>query len=285
MQLRDVIELENEDHRTVQGFYRLADCTGLRPNTTFIIRRGEHTTGFETNTYGLRGAEPDPSRKLVVVWGDSIIFGGHGTTWIDMLDAAIGECQFLNGGLEGDPYANVLRRALAVNARLSVDVNIVMPGWHPLRECQTEDGAVLVTLNDGLETRLAASVQALPGCILSTVPTVLNQRALNNDFDAAITAPCKFGNFTLWNWIPSEAHRAKAQLIFDGICERNEIIRRVAAQEGLPLLDWAALMDTTGAPDIREHFFDKGHPRRESYSMIASLWERELRRILGLAAT
>src|SRR4029453_2738001 len=41
--------------------------------------------------------------------------------------------QFLNGGIEGDPYDNILRRAAAFNHDHAVALNIVMLGWHPWR--------------------------------------------------------------------------------------------------------------------------------------------------------
>ena len=45
----------------------------LRPNMVLVDRQG--AVVFEINELGLKGAARDPSRKLAVVWGDSVVFG------------------------------------------------------------------------------------------------------------------------------------------------------------------------------------------------------------------
>jgi hypothetical protein len=99
-----------------------------RPNLVFID--GEGTVVFETNEIGLKGEPVDERRKLVVVWGDSIVFGAW-RGWASLLDTYAPGYQFLNGGIEGDPYDNILRRARRLNRERPVVLNVVMPGWHP----------------------------------------------------------------------------------------------------------------------------------------------------------
>src|SRR5438270_295051 len=100
----------------------------LRPNMVLVDRRG--TVVFEINELGLKGAPRDPSRKLAVVWGDSVVFG-IGWSWPCLIDEIAPGHQFLNGGIEADPYDNILRRAEAFNRAHDVALNIVMLGWHP----------------------------------------------------------------------------------------------------------------------------------------------------------
>jgi hypothetical protein len=45
----------------------------LRPNLVLVDRRG--AVVFEINELGLKGAARDRSRKLAVIWGDSVVFG------------------------------------------------------------------------------------------------------------------------------------------------------------------------------------------------------------------
>src|SRR5215471_13148435 len=78
----------------------------LRPNMVLVDRQG--MVVFEINELGLKGAARDPSRKLAVVWGDSVVFG-----------------------IEADPYDNILRRAAACNEQHTVALNVVLLGWHP----------------------------------------------------------------------------------------------------------------------------------------------------------
>jgi len=44
------------------------------------------------------------------VWGDSVVFS-VGRGWPCLLDRLAPGYQFLNGGIDGDPYKNILRRA------------------------------------------------------------------------------------------------------------------------------------------------------------------------------
>ena len=100
----------------------------VRPNLVFVDPNGAII--FETNEVGLKGDPVDPNRKLAVVWGDSVVFGSS-RGWPCLLDGFGPGWQFLNGGVEGDHYSNVLRRADQFNSRYRVALNLLMLGWHP----------------------------------------------------------------------------------------------------------------------------------------------------------
>src|SRR3954449_4570322 len=125
----------------------------LRPNMVLVDRQG--AVVFEINELGLKGASRDPSRKLAVIWGDSVVFGVR-WSWPCLLDELAPGWQFLNGGIEGDPYTNILRRAGEFNQAHSVALNIVMPGWHPWRLPASATGQ-----NGGVAGRLRRIRQAL----------------------------------------------------------------------------------------------------------------------------
>src|SRR5438045_1802800 len=93
----------------------------LRPNLVLVDRQG--AVVFETNELGLKGDARDDSRQLAVVWGDSVVFGIR-WSWPCLLDQFAPAYQFLNGGIEGDPYDNILRRAAAFNRAHTVALNI-----------------------------------------------------------------------------------------------------------------------------------------------------------------
>src|SRR5215831_15630672 len=105
------------------------ETMNLRPNLVLVDRRG--SVVFEINELGLKGAARDPMRKLAVVWGDSVVFGVR-WSWPCLLDALAPGYQFLNGGIEADPYTNILRRAALFNRAHDVALNILLPGWHPM---------------------------------------------------------------------------------------------------------------------------------------------------------
>ena len=131
----------------------------LRPNLVFVEPDGSIV--FEINEVGLKGDPLDPSRKLVVVWDDSVVFSG-GRGWPCLLDHFARGYQFLNGGIDGDPYANILRRASVLNRDYEISLNLLMLGWHPFvprRPTQSSSG-----LRDGFMRRRKRQVDALRSC-------------------------------------------------------------------------------------------------------------------------
>jgi lysophospholipase L1-like esterase len=77
-----------------------------------------------------------------VIWGDSVVFG-RGRGWPCLLDRLAAGYQFLNGGLEGDLYKNILRRASEFNRRHRVALNVRMlagiPSCHRRRHRVAHD--------------------------------------------------------------------------------------------------------------------------------------------------
>ena len=100
----------------------------LRPD--LVIVREDGSILFEINELGLKGDARDESRKLAMVWGDSVVFG-HARSWPCLLDDFASGYQFLNGGIEGDPFDHILARADAFNREHQVALNLLMLGWHP----------------------------------------------------------------------------------------------------------------------------------------------------------
>src|ERR1043166_3692205 len=69
--LRTVLPVADTD--VFKALYYDRERTALRANLTFIDFNGQIV--FETNEAGLKGDPVDSSRKLAVVWGDSVVFG------------------------------------------------------------------------------------------------------------------------------------------------------------------------------------------------------------------
>jgi hypothetical protein len=51
-------------------------------------------------------------------------------SWPCLLDELVPGYRFLNGGIEADPYHNILCRAAEFNCSHEVALNIVLLGWH-----------------------------------------------------------------------------------------------------------------------------------------------------------
>jgi len=236
---------------------RTANC--LRPNLTFVSHDG--SVVFETNEIGLKGDPVDPTRQLAVVWGDSVVFGKvHG--WPCLLDAMVPGFQFLNGGIEGTHYYEVLERAIRMNQQVQIALNVILPGWHPM------------FTNDGFETQMTDALDNIPNAVLATMPTALNRSMIENDISELLTGYGAGTDYELkdklsFGFYGLEYSVAEQKRQFDHIIERNAIIKQVAAAKGLPVIDLFTQMDSGWLADFRQEFLDPWHPRVSAYPKIA----------------
>jgi hypothetical protein len=275
-----------------KALYFDRDGMALRPNLVFVDAEG--SVVFETNEIGLKGDALDPGRRLAVVWGDSVVFGS-GRGWAYLLDRLAPGYQFLNGGLNGDPYGNILRRARGLNGRVPVALNLLMLGWHPLmampadrapprwdRLTQGEDALPRLDLlrsgNDGLRAQLSAFLEATPNTVVLTMPTALNARSVERDLSEYLAQADDETGFEFLGDLP---YRLEYQrLAFDHIVERNAVTREVCASLGVRVVDLFAAFDTEDAADFREHFRDIIHLRPRSYPLLAQVIHEQIKDLL-----
>jgi len=266
----------------------------LQPNLVFLDRAGSIL--FEINEVGLKGDPLDPQRKLVVVWGDSVVFG-WGRSWPCLLDALAPGYQFLNGGLDGDFYTNVLRRAGEFNGHHNVNLNLLMLGWHPfvplwsapssrrwrwstLEKRRKSETAGPQAGNQNLRADLTHFLERTPNTVVLTMPTALNRRIVDCDLSSYLVAGDDDTGFRFLGTFPHEDERSAARGAaagrvqrqgFDYIIERNEITREVCNRLGIRLIDLFAAFDTEKLADFRENFADMIHFRPRAYPLVAQL--------------
>ncbi len=212
---------------------------------------------------------------------------GNGWSWPCLIDEWAAGYQFLNGGIEGDLYDNVLRRAAAFNRAHDVALNLVMPGWHPagvpahlgktgnrlrdrwrgLRRIMPPAKLRLESTNRDLAAALTAFVGTTPNTVLLTMPTAINARLVERDLSACFQAGDRETVFNFAGDVPYSL--AMQQHLFDHVSERNAIVRDVARATGTPLLDLWAVFETAGIDDFRRDFFDMLHLRPSVYPKAA----------------
>lgn len=250
----------------------------LRPNLVFVSADG--VVLYEINEAGLKGGPLDPTRKTVVVWGDSVVFG-VGRSWPCLLDDLAPGYQFLNGGIEGDGYTNILRRAAAFNREHPISLNLLMLGWHPHSIFLFEDAGrigrseepgrwrrllrrapALTMANRELRERLTAFLQAVPNTVVLTMPTALNPSMVDQDITPFVTA-----GFTFLGRLSYSIERQRGA--FEFIRERNQIAREVCARLNIRVVDLFERFNTQDVPDFREHFADILHFRPTSFPLVA----------------
>ena len=250
-----------ENYGEFQGLYLDRRTNWLRPNLRFVDHTG--TTYFDTNELGLKGDPIDPSRKLAVVWGDSVVFG-HGTGWPSLIDGLAPGHQFMNGGIEGNSYKQVLERAIALNRRRPVELNVLVLGWHHRG------------INGEIRRDLKEALPQIRNPVLTTMPTCLNRQAVEQDLAPYIDAEGWWAFFP-----PLPYSKAMAAEIFAHILERNQIIRETAAEMHVPLVDLFAAFDTSGSENFRTGWFDIPHPRQSLYPKLAEAVYEGIRHQIG----
>ena len=254
---------------------------------------------FEINELGLKGAARDPARKLAVIWGDSVVFG-MGWSGPCLIDEMAPGYQFLNGGIEADPYDNILRRAAAFNHAHAVALNIVMLGWHPwhlpaafaqpTRGCESplrrltqifrspprEPHMPPISADPGpqsihrrLRADLVEFLQRMPNTVLATMPTALNRKIADCDLSRYFSPGDRDHVFTFAGDLAYSMEAQRHMLAY--ITERNRIVREVAEARGTRLVDLAAALDTERLADFREDFHDMLHLRPRAYPKAAAI--------------
>jgi hypothetical protein len=270
------------------------ETQSLRPNMLLVDRQG--AVVFEINELGLKGVGRDPARKLAVVWGDSVVFGIR-WSWPCLLDEFAPGYQFLNGGIEGDPYDNILRRAVAFNRDHAVALNILMLGWHPWRLPSQVDSPGIERgarqhrlraafrgfrdapragsathdphpIHQHLRAKLVDFLRSAPNTVLATMPTALNRNIVDQDLSRYFIHGDRDTVFTFAGDLPYSVELQRH--MFEHISERNAIAREVAGASGVRLVDLAAQFDTERLADFREDFHDMLHLRPCAYPKAAA---------------
>lgn len=254
----------------------------LRPNLAFVDAAG--SVVYEINEVGLKGDPLDPGRKLAVAWGDSVVFGA-GRSWPCLLDGFAQGYQFLNGGIEGDGYTNILRRAAKFNREHPVALNLVMLGWHPHSMFLFENamaeprmsigiwqrmlgrGQTAERSNRELGARLEAFLRAVPNTVLLTMPTALNPQLIDRDLSEFFAEGDDRTAFSFLGRLPYSVAIQRGAFAF--IRERNDIAREVCARLNIRLVDLAERFNTEGAADFRQCFHDILHFRTGAYPLVA----------------
>jgi len=246
-----------------KSLYLDRQSLAFRPNLVFVEETGRIV--FEINELGLKGDTRDAARRLAVVWGESVVFG-IGKGWPCLLDELDPGYQFLNAGIEGDHYLNILRRAGAFNRRHDVALNLLMLGWHPFQRIPRR--WTRRPANRTLRADLTAFLAETPNTVLLTMPTALNREIIKRDLSASFVTehdPDRY--FTFYG-----AARYSVSIqreTFDYIVERNAIAREVCASRNVRVVDLFEVFNTTRIADFRQDFMDVVHPHVHAYPAMA----------------
>lgn len=240
----------------------------IKPNVTVVTEPNMEIL-FETNSHGFKGPEIDFSKKLAVIWGDSVVFGLE-KGWVDGISSYFPEYQFINGGIEGDGLDNICERAIEYNKKIEIKLNVLFPGWHML-----------------FDTKKAFSfiedfVAFVPNPVLCTIPTSLGDRIYCNNISHLFVTEKNSGVneklYSFWNDIPYSVEAATE--LITSLKAQNEMIRSVAKFHKLPLVDLYNYFYTDDLSSFRDKFFDAGHPRIEAFPELQHAFYEVLKNVI-----
>lgn len=276
--IKDVIILDPKAVQTWQSFYLDKNRNRIKPNLV-LLTPPDMTVYFQTNSEGFKGPDIDPAKKLVAVWGDSVVFG-ISRGWVEGLDDLFPGYQFLNGGIEGDSFENISNRALEANQKLDNTNNIIFPGWHSKRNPEK------------VTNLLEKLTEELPGPILCTIPTSLSNTIVERDLSPYFVPPGVGSNPVTAYYVPLDINLEyyfwgneiysidNAKKLLSELQHQNEIIRNIASKKRIPLIDLYEQFYTEDITKFRNDFFDAGHPRPQSYPKLQKIIKEALRDIL-----
>jgi hypothetical protein len=255
-----------------RAYYVEPDLSGYRPNI-ILADKDSSLVLLETNDWGLKGADVDPDKSKIVVWGDSVVFGTYtpmAQSWVDVMEGQMPDHQIFNGGIEGDGTRNIISRMVETNDRHSIACNLFFPGWH-------DNFRISYDLYADFRDRAGH----LRNLVMVTVPTLLDKTTVRTDLSKGFregTIADTYKNF--WGSEPYSISTARQFLDF--IQTRNDQVRRLAQDLELPLIDLHAFMEKQKEPDPWQYFFDIGHLRPVAFHLVGSFVAEELRGLHAL---
>lgn len=263
---------DENDSRFSKSFYW--DPVAMETARNVRVCYKDAMTYFRMNNLGFRSIQNrDESRPLAVVWGDSVVFGQGQRTWVDMLEKFCPSVQFFNGGVEGIEFGELVDLMERRNAEVEIDHNITMPGWHGWHGSHHD-------------IALWARVMELPGPMVVTMPSLLNELTIQEDWLPYIVASAggswkRPGNAGLHGCLRrfwgNDLFHTTAATHLDKILHRNATCRRIAEGYAVPLCDmWNGMTVNKLAQGV-PYFQDMGHPEPDAYPWMAEIMWRSIK--------
>ncbi len=264
--IKDVILVDPQwSWEIFQSTYIDFSTRNIKPNIV-LLKQPDMEVYFETNSYGLKGPEVDTNKKLIVIWGDSVVFG-LGKGWVEEVNKYFSDYQILNGGYEGADLELIEKRVVDLNKKIKIDYNIIFPGWH-----SRQRPAVMNLVINNLITEI-------PGIVLCTVPLSVNiKRARTNLKPYFNTSGNPEERFVFWSQINYTIRNAL--LVVSELERQNKFVSFLAKDLNIPVIDFYRFFYTEDINKAKEYFFDIGHFRPSVYPFVAEFFAKELKNII-----
>ena len=246
-----------------------SNYASFKPNTV-VLEGPEMNIFFEINSQGLKGPELDPSKKLVAIWGASVV-AGIGKGWVDDISAFFPGTQFVNGGVPKNLFVNVFNFAYEMNQRNHFHANLVMA--RDLTVDQETFRRSLIYFIERIPNPIPCTIATPVGDELSLIDLRPYAIEPNPQQDALSRADTEF---KIDEEFTGERNRNSKQQVR----EQNQIIREVSTEKGIPFVDIAPYFETNDLDKFREHFSDCTHFRPSAYPYLQKIMAEELKNVI-----
>lgn len=217
---------------------------------------------YQSNCYGCQGPEIVEGRPVIGVFGDSVIHGAAGDSFVHHL--RIDGYETLNAGVEGLILPWTVDRFFELRDQVQLACALVHTGWHNL------------LYNERGEDYWAAQLDRIAGVPLIahfTLVADISEAIVEPGYASVVGVLEGYGRWHGANLENAEGRRA----VKDEIDAFNRFMRRYCHERGRLLIDLEAVMAPKSVEELGRRYVDFVHPSPNAYDLMAREIEAQLR--------
>jgi hypothetical protein len=216
---------------------------------------------YQSNRYGCQGPEIAEGRAVIGVFGDSVIHGAAGDSFVHHM--RIEGYETLNAGIEGLILPWTADRFLELRGQAPIVCALVHTGWHNL------------LYNERGEDYWAAQLDRIEGVPLIghfTLTADISETILEPGYASVVGVLEGYG---LWHGadLGTEQGRRNVKAAID---QFNVFIRRYCRERGRVLIDLEPVMAPRSVAELGVRYVDFVHPSPKAYDLMAREIEAQL---------
>lgn len=254
-------DYDRSDYRQFQLNYLDPQTRRPIPSTRVYV---DGALAVETNSLSCFGPEPDLTKPLVGIFGDSVVQGVGLGSFVNHID--LPSCSVVNGGVEGSLLENTVDRFCHVRAIAPMICAVIHPGFHNLLYNETKFMH--------WEAQFAR-LSGVPVVALFRLTADINKEVIERGYEAL------FGDSyarTHFNKDPPTV-----RLFAEALERKNRLIEKACENRGYVLIDLDEILAPKDYGQVAQRFFDVIHPEPAMYPAMGTAVAGCLRPYVELA--